>query len=159
MTIKYSSPLTYPTSSDVYGIGHVVFGATWKFLTWPDAIADCAAKGLEMALPVSEEENAQLLHDLVASFENHPNARKFAHENYCWLGATDEEVEGVWRSAQEDEVLDYVNWDRKQPDNKGVQAGQPAVTQNVAGIHRGTGKWDDSYVYYKRPYACLCPKE
>merc|ERR1712176_178718 len=143
------------TCKDVYGVGHVVFGATWTYRNWTDAVADCENKGMELALPKNDEENAQLQKDLMASFETHPNAVKFAHENWCWLGATDEKEEGTWLTAKNSTLLEYYNWDRKQPDNK---KGTPD-NQNVAGIHRGTGKWDDSYKHYKRPYACLCPPQ
>jgi len=159
------------TCQDVYGVGHVVFGATWVFRNWTAAIADCESKGLELALPKNEEENAQLQRDLQASFETHPNAAKFAHENWCWIAASDEETEDTWLAVKDNEPLTYFNWDKKQPDNKDLpllQKGKKqnivgnsnlARTQNVAGIHRGTGLWDDSFVHYKRPYACLCPTD
>jgi len=147
------------TCEDVYGVGHVVFGSVWTFRNWTAAVADCQAKGMELALPKNAEENAQLQKDLEASFNTHPNAIKFAHTNWCWLGATDEEEEGVWLSSKEGELLSYYNWDRRQPDNKQAPDITYPDTQNVAGIHRGTGRWDDSFHHYKRPYACLCPTE
>jgi len=147
------------TCHDVYGVGHVVYGATWTYRNWTDAVADCKNKGMELALPKTPEENAQLQHDLMASFETHPNAIKFAHENWLWLGATDEKEEGTWLTAKDNKLLEYYNWDRKQPDNKQAPDHTYPDTQNVAGIHRGTGRWDDSFEHYKLPYACLCPKE
>ena len=155
------------TCADVYGVGHVVYGATWTYRNWTEAVADCESKGMELALPKSDEENAQLQHDLEASFETHPNAVKFAHENWLWLGATDQKEEGTWLASKDDTPLTYFNWDRKQPDNKPAPLGGKGYSdspdaqdsQNVAGIHRGTGSWDDSFIHYKRPYACLCPTD
>ena len=70
------------TCKEVYGLGHQVYGVTWQFKNWTEAVQDCKDKGLEIALPRSEEENNQLLEDIKASFDHHPNARKFAHENW-----------------------------------------------------------------------------
>ena len=147
------------TCKDVYGVGNIVFGATWSYKTWPEAVADCKSKGMEMALPENEVDNARLLHDIMVSFNSHPNANKFAKENWLWLGAHDNTWEGTWQSAKKDAILTYFNWDRKQPDNKvdDLEHGE-SDTQNVAGIHRGSGKWDDSFMHYKRAYICKCPE-
>jgi len=160
--LKFEFELVVPddTCNDVYGIGNVVFGATWNYKTWPDAVADCKSKGMEIALPKDMVENAQLLADIVASFDKHPNANKFAKENWLWIGAHDNNWEGVWQSAKKDELITYTNWDRRQPDNKRDDEDVTADdTQNVAGIHRGSGKWDDSFMHFKRAYVCRCPQE
>jgi len=147
------------TCKDVYGVGNVVYGATWAYKSWPDAVKDCKSKGMELALPKNAIENALLLHDMMISFNTHPNANKFSRENWLWLGAHDNNWEGIWQTSKKDEFLTFTNWDRKQPDNKITDADHfPSDTQNVAGIHRGSGRWDDSYMHFKRAYVCLCPE-
>jgi len=66
----------------VYGMSNQVFGVAWQFKNWTEAVQDCEDMGMEIALPTNDEENAQLLADIQGSFESHPNARKFAHENW-----------------------------------------------------------------------------
>ena len=73
------------TCKDVYGVGPVVYGATWSFKNWTAAVQSCRSKGLEIALPTNAAENAELLKNLQKSFDTHPNAIKFAHEN--WVSA------------------------------------------------------------------------
>jgi hypothetical protein len=80
--LKFDVKVPDATCEDVYGVGPVVFGATWSFKNWTAAIQDCRDKGLEIALPTNRDENAELLRNLQKSFETHPNARKFAHENW-----------------------------------------------------------------------------
>ena len=70
------------TCEDVYGVGPVVYGATWHYKNWTAAVQDCLDKGLEIALPTSDAENAMLLANLKKSYDTHPNAQKFAHENW-----------------------------------------------------------------------------
>ena len=140
------------TCKDVYGIGHTVYSAVWKFLTWQEAFDDCESKGMEMASPKSMEENNELLANVQKSFGRHPNANKFAHENYIWLAYHDARREGTFESEPDGEVATFDNFDKKQPDN--WQDGQDGV-----GMHRGTGLWDDSFMTYKRPYACKCPED
>jgi len=53
-----------------------------QFRSFTDSKAYCEGKGLELAFPESKEENAQMLLDIQNSYTTHPNARKFAHENY-----------------------------------------------------------------------------
>merc|ERR1711977_26325 len=142
------------TCEDVYGIGNVVFGAEWKFTNWSTAVANCEAQGMQIAFPTTPEENAQLVADVTKSFDHHPNAKKFAHENWIWLGANDAGQEGSWVQQLTGEPVEWTNWGPKQPDNweKFHEDGQDCM-----GMHRGTGKWDDSYNFYKRPYVCKCP--
>ena len=59
-----------------------MYGATWQFKNWTAAVQACKDKGLQIAFPRNKAENAQLLHDIKASFTTHPNARKYSHENW-----------------------------------------------------------------------------
>jgi len=152
------------TCQDVYGVGHVVYGATWSFRNWTAAIQDCESKGMEIAMPTSEEENAELLRNLQASFNTHPNARKFAHENWVWIGAHDMTKEGEFTSVIDEQLLTdmypgKLPWAPKQPDNRQQPNSGFPEDQDVVGIHRDKGYWDDSFEHYNRPYACLCPKK
>jgi len=142
------------TCEDVYGVGNVVYGAVWKFTNWTNALAYCEDKGMELAFPMNAEENAQLFADITASFDTHPNARKFDHSNWIWIAAHDSAVEGEWIVQKTGEPVEWFNWASKQPDNwdKFHINGQ-----DVSGISRINGQWDDSYEFYNRPYVCLCP--
>ena len=68
--------------SDVYGVGNVLYGATWQFKNWTAAVQSCKDEGMQIAFPRSPAENTRLLHDIQASFNTHPNAKKYAHENW-----------------------------------------------------------------------------
>jgi len=139
---------------DVYGIGPVAYSAEWMFTNWTNALATCQAQGLELAFPESQEENDQLVADLAASFENHPNARKFANENWIWLGASDAGSEGTWVRTDNGEEVSWTNWGKNQPDNWNMYHEDG---QDVMGMNRESGLWDDSYNFYNRPFACKCP--
>ena len=66
----------------MYGVGAVLYGATWEFKNWTAAVQSCKDKGMRIAFPQNPAENAKLLQDIQASFSTHPNARKYAHENW-----------------------------------------------------------------------------
>lgn len=141
-----------------HGEGNLVYGAVWQYRTWPEAMADCHSRGLELALPTSEEENTKLVEDLQLAFERDPNSKKFAHENWVWIAAHDMTWDGVWTSAVDEKNLTYTNWDFKQPDNKRGK-GKFKSSQDVASLHWGTGRWDDTFSSFKRAYVCTCPKD
>jgi len=163
--IKFDVKVPDATCEDVYGVGNVVYGATWSFKNWTAAVQDCRDKGLEIALPTNSDENAELLRDLQKSFKTHPNARKFAHENWVWIGAHDMTKEGDWTSVIDERLLqDFypgtLPWAPRQPDNSRRPNPKFPDDQDVAGIHRGRGYWDDSFEHYDRPYVCKCrPKK
>ena len=76
-----TSKINYPPQ-DVYGVGHVTYGATWQYKSWTDAVQSCKDKGLVIAFPRTFKENQAILADIKKSFKTHPNARKYAHENW-----------------------------------------------------------------------------
>jgi len=142
---------------DRYGENYMVFGASWNYKNWTMAKEACEEEGLELAMPMNPEENLQLWTDIQTSFNREPNAKKFAHENWIWLGGHDLGTEeGTWKTWN-DELLTWKNWGKGQPDNwtgpQNYEAGQDCI-----GMSRMTGQWDDSFLYHKRPYVCRCPK-
>lgn len=144
---------------DRYGDGYMVFGASWKYRNWTMAKAACEEEGLELAMPLTPEENKQLFDDIQTSFNRDPNAKKFSHENWVWLGGHDccsDEEEDTFKSWN-NEPLDWFNWGKGQPDNwSGPQAYEAG--QDCIGMSRETGQWDDSFLYHERPYVCRCPR-
>ena len=52
-----------------------------------------------------------------------------------WLGATDNEAEGIWKWQSSGTVLNYFNWDITQPDNSRVE--------NCLWMWKNAEKWDD----------------
>jgi len=144
------------TCEDVYGLGAVLYGATWEFKNWTAAVQSCKEKGMRIAFPQNPAENAKLLQDIQASFSTHPNARKYAHENWVWIGGHDTAVEGVWREIRSGELVNWFNWEYSQPDNW-TKGDKHLAGQDCVGIRRTNGKWDDSFVHHERPYVCECP--
>lgn len=140
------------TCEDVYGIGYVVYAPVYEYVNWTMAVQKCEEKGMVLAFPKSAEENAQLLADIQKSFEAHPNAKKFAHENWLWIGANDLEQEDVWYDL-DGNVVEWTNWDKSQPDDWQKYPGG----QDCAGIFRKDGEWDDSFIHFNRPFVCKCP--
>ena len=70
--------------------------------------------------------------------------------------------EGQWTSVIDERLLKEVYpgklpWAPRQPDNRLQPNPGFPEDQDVAGIHRGQGYWDDSFEHYTRPFACLCP--
>ena len=76
-------------------------------MTWKEAKEYCESIGGYLVTVTSKEEN-----DLVYSISLEVNGLD------CWLGATDEEEEGVWKWVT-GETWDYTKWDEKQPDDIG----------------------------------------
>ncbi|KAL5265162.1 hypothetical protein ACHWQZ_G006043 [Mnemiopsis leidyi] len=144
------------TCKDVYGVGAVLYGATWEFKNWTAAVQACKDKGLQIAFPKNKDENAQLLHDIKASFITHPNAKKYAHENWVWIGGHDSHEEGQWKEIKTNELITWFNWEWSQPDNW-TKGNQHQEGQDCIGIRRTNGKWDDSFIHHERPYVCECP--
>lgn len=144
---------------DVYGMKSIVYWTTWQYANWTEAVQNCKREGLEIALPKNDDENAKLLKDVQDSFKNHPNANKYAHENWVWIGATDSAAEGLYNDVNTGKKITYFNWQAGQPDNwKGVGTVKPKG-QDCVGMNRESGEWDDSFISHHRPYACKCPKQ
>lgn len=137
-----------------------VFGMKYEYKNWTSALEYCESQNLTMAMAHNEEENAQLLSDIKKSFGRDPNAVKYAHENWVWLAAHDccgLTQEDQFMNALDNTPLTYLNWQRGQPDNWKGNSGKDMEGQDAVGMNRDTGKWDDSFFKYKRPFACKCP--
>jgi len=160
--LQFPFQLVVPDSTckDVYGIGNVSFSATWTAKSWPDAVEDCRSKGLEIALPKSDTENLLMQQEILASFANHPNAIKFNKDFFLWIGAHDNNWDGIWRTSKGERILTYTNWMGKRPNNQpDDKAREESDTANVAAVHRVIGKWDDWFMHEERPFICRCPDE
>lgn len=144
---------------DRYGENYMVFGASWKYKNWTMAKEACEEEGLELAMPMNPEENKQLWDDIQTSYDREPNAKKFAHENWFWLGGHDcctVDEEGTFKTWN-NIPLTWFNWGKGQPDNwSGHNSYAPG--QDCIGMSRETGQWDDSFQYHERPYVCRCPR-
>ena len=150
-----------PDCNTKYGNMAVVFGVDWAYATHSEAKQNCDVLGLELAVVHSDEENEKLLEDIQTSFDRHPDAKKFAHDNWLWIGGTDSKEEGVWVDVYTEKQLTYFNWDKKQPDNWIGKKGKYYYNeggQDYLAINRESGLWDDSFATHPRPYACRCPK-
>lgn len=127
----------------------------WDFKTWREARAYCEERGMTLAVPQTEEENKAIHDAIVEQRGTDPNGKKFAHHNMIWLGIADGIDEGTFSDIYTKKAISYKNFLPKQPDNwvKHDVLGQDAVA-----IDRITGSWDDSYGFWKRPFACFCPE-
>lgn len=132
-----------------------------KHVTWDKANAHCQDLGLEFAVVNSQSDNEELLFAARVSLGEELGGRRFNNSNWVWIGTqeimdeTSGNGTGVWQHWNGDSLDFSPSWDYKvQPDNwvlpnKGEQ--------NVVGFSRKDGKWDDSFKFRKRPFACQCP--
>ena len=126
----------------------------WEYRNWTDAHNFCKEHNMEFAVPRGADENARLLTHVQESLGADPNGKKFAHHNMVWLGITDGVVEWGFTNVISGTPIKYSNWLPRQPDNwkKYHKEGQ-----DVVAMDRVSGEWDDSYGFWKRPFACWCP--
>eukprot|EP00116_Pleurobrachia_bachei_P002475 sb/3462737/ len=111
--------------------------------------------------PNSQSDNDELLFAARVSLGEELGGRRFNNSNWVWIGTQEVLDEttgngtGVWQHWNGASLDFSPSWDYKvQPDNwvlpnKGEQ--------NVVGFSRKDGKWDDSFKFRKRPFACQCP--
>lgn len=107
--------------------------------TWPEAKADCEARGGHLATSTSEDKN-----NFIAAL-----AEEYGTNRRLWLGGTDEEQEGLWRWIT-GEDWDYTNWNDGEPNNAG---GNEEALEINFGSH---GKWNDLSKTAKLGYVCEC---
>jgi len=126
----------------------------WEFRNWTDSHEFCKSHNMEFAVPRNEYLNKRLHAKIQESLGSDPNGKKFAHHNMVWMGITDGVVEWGFTDINTGEPIEYSNWLARQPDNwrKYDKAGQ-----DVVAMDRISGEWDDSYGFWKRPFACWCP--
>jgi hypothetical protein len=115
--------------SDFEEISGSVYAVVNSELTWAEAKADAEMRGGHLVTVTSEEEHLQILEQIGLG------ALESAH---LWIGATDEEEEGVWKWVT-GETFDYARWESSQPDNNDSEA-------HYAFYYQGTtGEWYDGY--------------
>jgi len=138
-----------------HGSGYKIFHPVWQYKNWTEAKAFCEKEGMILATPKSEQQNLDLWKAINISMENEPNKRKFHHSNMIWLGIGDGVSETDFTDVNTGLDIEYENWMPKQPDNwmkHNKEEGQDCVAMD-----RQSGKWDDSYAKWERPFACWCP--
>jgi len=106
--------------SECYGTS--CYYKTPSKMLWTEANMTCVGLGVELASIHSLLESTFLFN-------------LCGDDNDCWIGLTDEQVEGNWEWT-DGSHLDYENWDSGQPNNYWGQ-------EYVAFDHRRRGQWDD----------------
>ncbi|KAL5270018.1 hypothetical protein ACHWQZ_G003487 [Mnemiopsis leidyi] len=131
-----------------------------QHVKWTTARALCESYGLTMAIVNSKEDNVELGWAANITFGPDPEHKRWNNTNWIWLGTEevmDEETgegTGDWIHHDGSELEWSPVWDRKQqPDNWVTKRGE----QRVVAFSRINQKWDDSFVWRKRPFACMCP--
>lgn len=131
-----------------------------KHVSWDKAKTLCESYGLKMAIVNSKEDNIELGWAANITFNYAPTEpKRWNSNNWIWLG-TEEIMDdsgigtGKWRH-HDGSTLDYEpRWDyKRQPDNWVKKRGE----QQVVAFSRINRKWDDSFRWKKRPFACMCP--
>ncbi|MFW5798367.1 MAG: C-type lectin domain-containing protein, partial [Planctomycetota bacterium] len=107
-----------------------------KNVSWVEARRRCRQMGGYLACVTSREENRFL---------------KRLARGVVWLGATDENEEGVWRWITGEEST-FTDWQKGQPDN--ANDGEDWLTLNPGRGRRDQGSWSDSGPTAKRRFVC-----
>jgi len=122
-------------------------------LKWDQARAACEAKGLFFAKIRSTYENDEFVKAIQRVWGTERHEKKFHHQNWIWIGATDERISGQFEFYDQEQINFRVPWARKQHDNK---TRKRKGSQDHVAVSRW-GEWDDSYGdHWSRPYACQC---
>lgn len=116
-------------------------GHTYKFyaesIDWHSAKERCNKYGGHLVTITSKEENDFLINNLPKS-----------NKSFFWIGATDEEQEGVWQWVTS-ESFSYDNWSEDSPNNsadKEHYAGFISKEENYDGYLTPIGSWNDFQV-------------
>ncbi len=113
-------------------------------MSWHAAKAFCEDIGGYLATITSQEENDFVYNNLGS---NSPQ--------WCWLGATDEEKEGVWEWVT-GEPWNYTNWGAGEPNNcSGIENYLIYFTPS----YPRAGSWNDLGSLNNGGCGCGCPEE
>lgn len=112
-------------------------------MSWHEAKAYCESLGGHLATITSLEEHNFIYQNLVA----YP----LCPSSECWLGATDEENESIWKWVTE-ETWNYTNWAYGEPNNWPWQGNEDHLS-----MFTSVSKWNDSNGNYK--YSIICEWE
>lgn len=126
--------------------------------SWDQAKKDCESYGLTMAIVDSAEDNEELAWAANLTFGPETNQYRWNYTNWIWLGT--QEImgdDGVGTGVFHHHDNSTLNWDpvwdrKRQPDNWTVPRGE----QTVVAFSRINQKWDDSFHWKHRPFACMC---
>jgi len=130
-----------------------------KHVRWSQAKKHCGEVGLEFATVNSADENRELFWAAEMALGEELGGRRFNNSNWVWIGEVEQmdennEGTGVWTHHDGTEIQYTPKWDfKRQPDNWVKHRGE----QSVVAFSRKDGKWDDSFSFKKRPFACMCP--
>lgn len=115
-----SPAVAAPDSATTASFGGHDYRTFDELVSWHEAVAACEQDAGHLVTISSDEENA-FVYDL---------------NPYTWLGATDEQVEGVWAWVT-GEPFDYTNWAPGEPNNSSNPGELP---------EHWLGYWGDPYV-------------
>lgn len=128
-------------------------------VSWTKAQELCESYGLTMAIVNSPEDNIELGWAANITFGAETHEQRWNYTNWIWLG-TQEVLDdqgvgtGVWQHHDNSTLNWDPTWDKKhQPDNWVNKNGE----QSVVAFSRINRKWDDSFPWKHRPFACMCP--
>ncbi|MDD3276226.1 MAG: lectin-like protein [Kiritimatiellales bacterium] len=120
--------------SDFEEVSGSVYTLVNRNLTWSEAKADAEMRGGHLATVTSEAEHAQI----AGCIALHP-----VSSIYPWIGATDEEEEGVWTWIT-GEPFEYARWNINEPSNT-------SGVEHYAQYWK-MGLWNDASGAVVRPY-------
>ena len=130
-----------------------------EHVTWYHAKDLCESYGLTMAVVNSKADNKELGWAADTTFGPVPEEQRWNNTNWIWLGTQEVMGEngngtGEWVHHNGSPLNWSPKWDRKsQPDNWVRKKGE----QQVVAFSRINSRWDDSFAWLKRPFACMCP--
>lgn len=125
---------------------------------WDKAQGLCEEAGLHFATVNSREENDELWYAANQTLGTDIYQQRFNASNWMWIGEKKNTVNGIWEhyDGAQFEVSFEPQWDFKdQPDEMTTARG----SQRVVALSRISGKWDDSFHFKERPFACMCPPD
>merc|ERR1712003_427566 len=129
-----------------------------KHVTWNKAQKHCEDVGLTFATVENEQENRELLFAAEITLGETLYGKRFNNSNWVWIGEKEQmnedgEGNGIWTHWNDSPLPYKPKWDfKRQPDNWIRKRGE----QSVVALSRKNGKWDDSFPFKKRPFACMC---
>merc|ERR1712003_200133 len=113
-------------------MGYIVVA---EHVTWHHARSLCESYGLTMAIVNSKAENVELGWAANITFGPEPERKRWNNTNWIWLG-TEEIMDGETGEGTEE----WIHHDGRE-----------------VAFSRINHKWDDSFTWRKRPFACMCP--
>ena len=108
-------------------------------LSWDSASTYAISQGGYLATVTSSVENSVMVQNFVSSYI--PELANGQYYSGIYLGASDSEVEGVWKWVTGEE-WSYTNWRAGEPNNDG-SFGQDYLQYVTAGYYGFNNNWDD----------------